>query len=97
MAILLFAIAAALLALAVIAVLLVSVASRMEDSAWTLAGPAPGPLQAIARRIVGFHAEGIEWLHNRLRPRLGGPPARVSRARAAVVPGLCHGAGTVPP
>jgi hypothetical protein len=35
---------------------LVSIASRREDAQWTLSGH-PGPIQAIARRILGFHAE----------------------------------------
>ena len=35
---------------------LVSIASRREDAEWTLSGH-PGPIQAIARRILGFHAE----------------------------------------
>lgn len=43
-----------------IMVALVSLASRHEDSAWTLTGPAAGPLQAVARRVVGFYCTGIE-------------------------------------
>lgn len=39
-------------------ILLVSIASRREDAEWTLSGPPPGPIQAIARRILGFYAEG---------------------------------------
>jgi hypothetical protein len=35
---------------------LVSIASRREDAEWTLSAP-PGPIQAIARRILGFSAE----------------------------------------
>jgi hypothetical protein len=45
----------------ILAVVLVSVASRREDSAASLAGPAPGPVQAWARRILGFRCEGITW------------------------------------
>lgn len=40
------------------ALVLVSVASRREDRAWTLAGPAPDRATAITRRILGFHATG---------------------------------------
>ena len=58
--------AAGVIGALVIIVALVSVASRREDSAWTLTGPAPGPVQAAARRIVGFHCEGIE----RLQPKI---------------------------
>ena len=38
---------------------LVSLASRHEDSAWTLTGPASGPLQAAARHVFGFYCTGI--------------------------------------
>jgi hypothetical protein len=48
-----------------IAVLMVSVASRLEDSARSLAGPPPGLVRAAARTIVGFHCEGIVWLQPR--------------------------------
>jgi hypothetical protein len=58
----LFLIAAAVISTPIIAAVLVSLGSRREDSAWTLAEPAPGPVQANARRIVGFHSRGIEWL-----------------------------------
>jgi hypothetical protein len=43
-----------------IVVALVSLASRREDSAWSLTGPASGPLQAAARRVVGFYCRGID-------------------------------------
>jgi hypothetical protein len=49
-----------------------SVASRPEDKAGTLGGTAPGPLQAAARRMVGFHAEISDW-----------PQSKASAAAAA--------------
>jgi hypothetical protein len=38
-------------------IVLVSIASRREDTEWTLSGPPPGPIQAITRRVLGFYAE----------------------------------------
>jgi hypothetical protein len=43
---------------------LVSLASRREDRAWTLAGPAPDRAAAITRRILGFHATGVGCLNH---------------------------------
>ena len=64
-----FLIFAALLASApIIAAVLVSIASRQEDRAWTMAGQAPGTIASAARRVLGFHARGIGWLQ-----RVGGP------------------------
>jgi hypothetical protein len=45
----------------ILAAALVTVASKREDSAASLAGPARGPAQAWARRILGFRCEGISW------------------------------------
>jgi hypothetical protein len=42
-------------------VVLVSIASRREDAAYSLGGPAPGPVQAAARRILDFQSEDDNW------------------------------------
>jgi hypothetical protein len=65
-------IAAVLTSVPIIAIALVSVASRLEDRDWTVAGPPPSTARILARRIVGFHADGIEWLLH-ARRRLGEP------------------------
>jgi hypothetical protein len=62
MGVVLLAIAAVLTSVPIIAIALVSVASRLEDRDWTVAGPPPSTTRALARRIAGFHADGIEWL-----------------------------------
>jgi hypothetical protein len=41
------------------AVALVTVASRREENARSIAGRAPGPLEGAARRLLAFHATGI--------------------------------------
>ena len=40
------------------AIVLVSVASRREDRAWSLAGQPRGPVQAAARRILACRCDG---------------------------------------
>jgi hypothetical protein len=37
---------------------LISLASRREDAEWTLGEPSPGLVQAMARRVLGFHSGG---------------------------------------
>jgi len=73
MVVLLFVIGSVAASTPLVAAVLVSFASRDEDSAWTLGGPPSGPLQAAARRIVAFHARGVEW---------PGPASRSHSARA---------------
>jgi hypothetical protein len=55
-----------LLAIAVVAIgallagfVLISLASLREDSAHSLAYRPAGPLQALARRVLGFHGDAI--------------------------------------
>ncbi len=56
-----FFIIAAVVSMPILAVVLVTMASRREESAWSLHRPAQGVMQAAARRIVGFHGEDPGW------------------------------------
>jgi hypothetical protein len=64
------------------AAVLVAVASRREDSAWSLGGPPRGPAAAAARRVVGFRARGIDWPRpqSRVPARQPAPAARRVRS-----------------
>jgi hypothetical protein len=53
------------------AVVLVTVASRREETALSIAGRAPGPLTRAARRVVAFHARGISRPASRAGARRG--------------------------
>jgi hypothetical protein len=56
---LLIAIAILVGGLPIASILLVTLASRREEAARSIAGGAPGPLARMARRLLGFHAVGI--------------------------------------
>ena len=61
--------------LPIIAIALVSLASRLEDRAWTAAGPPQTRAQSLARQIVGFYAEGTGWLLHARRSQVRQLPA----------------------
>ncbi len=51
------------------AIVLVTIASRREESARSMADRAPGPLERAARRLLAFHASGISRPVSRARSR----------------------------
>jgi hypothetical protein len=55
-----FVIAAAVICVPIAAAALVTFASRREHSRRTIAGSAPCPVTAFARRVLSFQARGIE-------------------------------------
>jgi hypothetical protein len=64
-----------------VAIVMVSVAVKREESAWSLNGPAAGSGQAAARRLLDFHSEGA-WPLPRSRSQV---PAMAARAREGSV------------
>ena len=79
MIILLTVIAIVITGVPLAAVALVAVASRREETARSIAGCAPRPLERAGRRLLAFHAKGIgrpacrAWPAGRGRPP-GQPP-----------------------
>jgi hypothetical protein len=75
MIILLTLIATVLTGVPLAAVVLVTVASRREETARSMATHAPGPLERAARRLLAFHAVGIgrDQTRRRVRGRSGRP------------------------
>jgi hypothetical protein len=59
------------------AIAIVSIASKREDSAGTLGGPAKGVVQLAARRVLDFRSD-IGW-----RPA---PSARIRESRPVMTP-----------
>jgi uncharacterized membrane protein len=51
------------------AIVLVTVASRREDEACSMAGQAPGRLARAARRLLAFQAQGFTRLQSRAQDR----------------------------
>lgn len=82
MAIIMILAAAAASATPIIATVLVSRSSWREDRAWSLAGPPQGRADALARRIVDFHSEGIWPLRSRQRTL----PAAAARSVSSRAP-----------
>ncbi|HYS32468.1 MAG TPA: hypothetical protein VEM58_09425 [Streptosporangiaceae bacterium] len=70
------AIATAAVAAPVAAIVLVSIASRREESAHSLYGRAPGPVTAAARRLLAFRSDQVAALPQKR------PAARSSRPAA---------------
>ena len=54
-------IAAVFVSAPIVATIVVAVASRREDRNWSLGRPARSPMDDVARRIVAFDADSIEW------------------------------------
>jgi len=81
MAIILIVAAGIVLSVPIAAALLVALASRREDSAWSLNQPPPGPVTAAARRLVGFHAQAIDWPRPRNRAPVHHPQPADAHAR----------------
>jgi hypothetical protein len=65
----------------VVAASLVAVASRREDSGWSLAEPPRGPVAAAARRIVGFRSQAIDWPRPQNRRPVRHPIPAAERVR----------------
>jgi len=75
--IILLVIAAIAVSLPMAGIVLVSLASRREDAAQSLSGRPSGAIQIAARRVVGFHGDGLA---RRPARRGGSRPARAGRA-----------------
>ena len=93
MIILLTVIAVVITGVPLAAVALVTLASWREETARSIAGRAPGPLERAARRLLAFHATGIGHPSGRIRARHEGwdpghPPqdVRVPAGRTAPAP-----------
>jgi hypothetical protein len=99
MIILLTVIAIVIAGVPLAAVVLVTVASRREEKAGSIAGRAPGRIERAARRLLAFHATGIGRPVRRARARGqrpgSGRPADDDRHRTDRIdrPGRTGGAG----
>ena len=84
MATAIFIIAAAVSTAPILAIVLVSAASRREDRAGSLTSTPPDPASALARRILGFRSEGTQRQQNQ----------RLSRSITQQARGDADGDGT---
>jgi len=85
--VLLVLLAALVAGLPLTAVVLVTVASRQEESARSMAGRAPGRLAGAARRLLAFSAVGIARPASLGRPASSGTEARPRVMTGAGSPG----------
>jgi len=69
---------AIIVSMPIVAIVLVTVASKREDAAGTLGGPARGPVQMAARQVLDFQSD-ITW-----RPATG---TRVRESKVIVSAG----------
>lgn len=86
MAITMFVIVAAISATPILAIVIVSAASRHEDRAQSLTGAPPGMTSALARRILGFRADGIWPQPKNRRAGKTATPARKTATPASPAP-----------